>query len=420
MRGSVPVTQKSLAEYQAVVGEAQIERIQELAAPLRGARVLHLSVSAFGTGVAELLGSLVPLMNDVGLDAQWQVMRISEDFLPVSKALYSGLGGFFVQWTPEMEEVWLSYSLMNARHFNESYDFVVVHDPQPAPLLTHIVQADGKRPAGKWIWHCHLDVTEPLPDIWEALLPFANRYDAVAFTSQRYVREDIRAPYVTVIGPAIDPLSSKNVDISEVTVTSVLERYGLDARRPIICQVSRFDMWNDPLGVIDAYQIAKREVPELQLVLVASMVSEDPEGWSYYERCARRAGEDHDLYLLSALNNIGNTEINVFQRSSSVVVQKSIRRGFGLGIAEALWKGRPVVAGRVGGFPLQVTDGVTGYLVDSVGECAEKVVFLVRHPAIANRMGQAGKEQVRATLPITRCLRNYLELFNSIRKGVDG
>ncbi len=190
---------------------------------------------------------------------------------------------------------------------------------------------------------------------------------------------------------------------------------GVDARRPIICQVCRFDAWNDPLGVIDAYKLAKRGVPELQLVLVAAMLVEDSETVSYYERCARRAGEDADVHLLSMLNNIGNTEVNVFQRASRVVVQKSIRKGFGLGIAEALWKGRPVVAGRVGGFPLQVTDGVTGYLVDTVAECAEKIVFLIQHPAVADRMGRAGREQVRSTLPITRCLRNYLELFDSIR-----
>ena len=415
MFGSVPITAKSLDDYRTVVDDGQVEKIRSLADPLRGARVLHLSVSAFGTGVAELLTSLVPLMSDVGLDARWQLLRVTDEFQHVSKALYSGLGGSFVQWTPEMEDLWLSYSLMNARLFEGTYDFVVVHDPQPAPLLSHIVQVEGKRPNGKWVWDCHLDLGEAQPEIWEDLRHYVTVYDAVVFTSKMFVKDDVRGPHVTVIGPAIDPLSPKNVDLAESTIKTVLERYGVDARRPIICQVCRFDAWNDPLGVIDAYKLAKRGVPELQLVLVAAMLVEDSETVSYYERCARRAGEDADVHLLSMLNNIGNTEVNVFQRASRVVVQKSIRKGFGLGIAEALWKGRPVVAGRVGGFPLQVTDGVTGYLVDTVAECAEKIVFLIQHPAVADRMGRAGREQVRSTLPITRCLRNYLELFDSIR-----
>lgn len=417
MYGSVPTTPKSLDDYRQVVGDKVVEEIRMLSAPFKGARVLHLGVTAFGTGIAELLGSLVPLMDDVGMKTDWQVIRTTAEFADVSKAMYSALGGFFVPWSPEMENTWLAYSSLNARLFDEEYDFVVVHDPQPAAVLHEIVRLEGGKPAGGWIWHCHLDLTEAQAEVWDLLKRYVNEYDAAVFASEEWVKRDVDVPSLVVIPPSIDPLNSKNMDVSNATIQSVLQRYGLDSERPIMCQVSRFDQWNDPLGVIDAYKLAKQQIPELQLVLVASMVSDDPESWSYYERCVRRAGEDYDIHLLSQLNNIGNTETNVFQRAADVIVQKSIRKGFGLGIAEALWKGRPVVAGRVGGFPLQVIDGVTGYLVSSVAECGEKVVYLLRNPEIARRMGQTGRDFIREKRLITRFLRDYLQLFGSLQRG---
>jgi len=417
MYASVPTTPKSMEKYRPIVGDKVVDELKALAAPLQGARVLHLGVTAFGTGIAELLGSLAPLMDAVGLKTDWQVIRTGTEFADVSRAMYSALGGFFVPWSPEMENTWLSYSILNARLFDEQYDYVVVHDPQPAAILHEIVRLEGGRPAGKWIWHCHLDLTEAQMEVWDLLKPYVSEYDAAVFASKEWVKSDVDVPSIVVIPPAIDPMSSKNMEVSQATIQSVLEQHGLDPQRPIISQVSRFDQWNDPLGVIDAYRLAKQQVPELQLVLVASMITSDPESWSYYERCVRRAGEDYDIHLLSQLNDIGNTEINVFQRAADVVVQKSIRKGFGLGIAEALWKGRPVVAGRVGGFPLQVIDGITGYLVSSVAECSEKVVYLLRHPDVAHQMGQTGRDYIRENRLITRFLRDYLQLFGSLRYG---
>ncbi|MCL5962290.1 MAG: glycosyltransferase [Chloroflexi bacterium] len=415
MYGSVPTTPKSIEDYRSIVGEKVIDEIAALAAPLRGAKVLHLGVRAFGTGVAEILGSLVPLMEDVGLKAEWQIVRSTAEFESVSKAMYQALGGSFVPWSPDMENTWLSYGNLNARLFDEDFDFVVVHDPQAAAILHEIVRVEGGRPAGKWAWHCHLDLTEVQTELWDLLRPFIDEFDAVAFASQEWVKHDLAVTKLVVIPPAIDPLDSKNMEVSQATIDNVLEQYSLDVTRPIICQVSRFDQYSDPLGVIEAYRLAKERIPQLQLVLVASMISDDPQSWSYYERCARSAGLDYDIHLLSQLNNIGNTEINAFQRASNVVIQKSIRKGFGLGIAEALWKARPVVAGRVGGFPLQVKDGVTGYLVSTVEECSDRVVYLLQHPDVARKMGQNGREYIREKRLITRFLKDYLELFNSLR-----
>lgn len=280
-------------------------------------------------------------------------------------------------------------------------------------ILQRIDETRG-HPGGKWIWHCHLDTTEAQPAVWDLMHPFIAAYDTAIFSAKEYARDGFGQATIAIVPPAIDPLGPKNIGVSTATEESILQRYGIDPHRPLICQISRFDAWSDPLGVIDAFKIAKRQVPGLQLVLIASMITETPEAWSYYERCARRAGEDDDIHLLSMLNGVGNTEMNVFQRAANVVVQKSIRKGFGLGIAEALWKARPVVAGRVGGFPLQVMDGVNGFLVDSVEECAERIVFLLKHPRIATRMGQAGREHVRQHHLITRYLKDYLDVFRNL------
>ena len=414
MFGSVPTTPKSLDDYRPIVGDDAVEEIRTLAEPLHGARVLHLNISAFGTGLAELLGSLVPLMDNVGLSADWQVARSWEEFAQVSRAIYSALFGFFVEWTPQMEETWLAYNAMNARHFDQDYDFIVVHDPQPVALLKQITENREERPAGKWIWHCHLDTADAQPEVWDLLQDFIAAYDAEVYLAEEHAKRRGAPGRIAIIRPAIDPLGPKNVDVSPSMQAGVLRRYRIDPKRPIICQISRFDAWNDPLGVIDAYKIAKQQVPELQLILVASIISETQETWSYYERCARHAGEDEDIHLLSLLNGVGNTEMNVFQRAANVVIQKSVRKGFGMGIAEAFWKAKPVVAGRVGGFPIQVVDGVNGFLVDDAQECAERVVFLLKHKRIAARMGQAGKDLVQQQHLITRYLKDYIELFRGL------
>ncbi|MCL5962291.1 MAG: glycosyltransferase [Chloroflexi bacterium] len=415
MFGSVATTPKSLESYRQVIGDEKVREIQALAEPLRGAKVLHLNATAFGGGVAEILGTLVPLMNDVGLQADWQVIRGADEFFNVTKAMHNSLQGMYIPWTAKMYNIWSNYNAMNAQLFDQSYDFVVVHDPQPAGVLDFVRKNKPELGTGKWVWRCHIDLTDAQPEVWDFLRPYIEQYDGAIFTLRDYVKSDLKLEHVFAIPPAIDPLSPKNVDIPIETVGEVLTRYAVDLNRPMICQVSRFDPWKDPLGVIDVYRMLKKEVPDLQLVMVASMASDDPEGWSYYERTARRAGEDYDIHLLSNLNGVGNVEVNAFQRSSTVVLQKSIREGFGLVVSEALWKGRPVVAGKVGGIPLQIPNNRTGYLITTTEECAARTLELLQDPVKATEMGEAGREYVREHFLITRYLRDYLSLFNTVR-----
>ncbi len=410
MLGSVPTTPKSLEAYRPVIGDPATEEILRLADRLRGARVLHVNATAFGGGVAEILGTMVPLMNDIGLDADWQVIKGADEFFNVTKAMHNSLQGMYYDWTPAMRQIWLDYNKLNADLFDESYDYVVIHDPQPAAIPAFLEERTGSRP-GKWVWRCHIDITDAQVQVWDLLRPHVERYDAAIFTLPDYVKDDLQHPRIFCVPPAIDPLSPKNADLPDETVNAILERYGVDPKRPMVTQISRFDPWKDPLGVIDVYRAAKREVPDLQLVMVASMASDDPEGWDWYERTVRRAGEDFDIHILSNLNGVGNIEVNAFQRAARVVIQKSVREGFGLVVSEALWKGRPVVAGNVGGIPLQIVNGKTGFLVNTSEECVEKLLFLLHHREEADRMGATGVEYVRDNFLTTRYLRDYLNIF---------
>ena len=410
MLGSVPTTPKSLEAYRPIIGDERTDEILALAAPLRDARVLHVNATAFGGGVAEILGTLIPLMDDIGLDADWQVIKGADEFFHVTKSMHNSLQGMYYDWTPAMRDIWLNYNKLNADLFDEKYDYVIIHDPQPAAIPSFLEERLEKR-EGKWIWRCHIDLTNAQVQVWDFLRPHVERYDGAIFTLPDYVKDDLQGPVVFHIPPAIDPLSPKNVDLPSETVDEILRRYGVDPERPMITQISRFDPWKDPLGVIDVYRTLKHTFPELQLVMVASMASDDPEGWDWYERTVRRAGEDFDIHILSNLNGVGNIEVNAFQRAARVVIQKSVREGFGLVVSEALWKGRPVVAGNVGGIPLQIINGETGFLVNTPEECVDKLLFLLHHRKEADRMGATGVEFVRDHFLTTRYLRDYLAIF---------
>lgn len=251
-------------------------------------------------------------------------------------------------------------------------------------------------------------------DTWDFLHPYLEVYDGSVFTLESYIKPNLKSPRLFVVPPSIDPLTTKNTPLAPETVDAILSEYGVDPSQPMVVQVSRFDPWKDPLGVIDAYRIVKKDIPDLHLVMVASMANDDPEGWEYYERTVRHAGEDFDIHILSNLNGVGNVEVNAFQTAAKVVIQKSVREGFGLTVAEGLWKGRPVVGGNVGGIPLQIVDKKTGYLVNTVSECAERVLYLIQHPEEAERLGQAGREHVRENFLITRQLRDDLRIFRTL------
>ncbi|HBY56268.1 MAG TPA: glycosyl transferase family 1 [Candidatus Atribacteria bacterium] len=406
----VETERKSLKDYIEIIGKEEVEAIKKLAIPLKGKKVVHINATSFGGGVAEILSTLVPLMKDVGLEAEWQVIKGSDDFFNITKAIHNGLQGMDVPFTEKMKEIFLKNNRLNEKLFEGEYDFVVIHDPQPVAILKY-----RKKKVGKWIWRFHIDPTNAQEKVWQFIRPFIEKYDAAIFTLKEYVKDDLKMEKVAIIPPAIDPLSPKNLDLSQEEIKDIVAKYKVDVNRPIITQVSRFDPWKDPLGVIDMYRIVKKEIKDVQLVLIASMAHDDPEGWKYYEKTARHAGEDYDIHLLSNLNGVGNLEVNAFQRASDVIIQKSIREGFGLVITEALWKGKPVVAANVGGIPLQVDNRRTGYLVGDIAECAERVIYLLKNPEIANKMGISGKEYVRKNFLITRLLKDYLSLFNSLK-----
>lgn len=410
---SVPLTQKSLADYELFVEPGAIHNLRELAGEFAGARVLHVNATAYGGGVAELLYTLVPLMRDAGLVADWKVIQGSEEFFTVTKIMHNCLQGMDIPVTDQMKKIFEHHVVANAKLMVGEYDYVVVHDPQPValPYFLKNHRALGK----KWIWRCHLDLTKLSRDLWAYLLPFIQMYDGVVFTSPGYVEEHTaQLPPCTFITPTIDPLSPKNTPLDEQTIARTLRKYHIDPDRPLMTQVSRYDPWKDQLGVIDAYKLVKEQVPEVMLLLAASMATDDPESWHYYEKTARHAGEDSDVFLLSNLQGVGNMEINAFQRGSAVVAQKSLQEGFGLTVTEALWKEKAVIGGNVGGIVLQIDDGVNGFLVDSVESCAEKMIYLLKHENERRRMGGAGRDKVREKFLSTGNLETYLNLFKGI------
>jgi trehalose synthase len=407
----VALGQKSLTDYTHIVGKELTEKIRQLSEPLKGKRVLHVSATAFGGGVSEILYTLVPLMRDVGVDAHWHVIFGKEEFYNATKLLHNSLQGAEETLSDEQWELFDEINAMNAEGLQGEWDVVIVHDPQPIGLLRG-AKAKGKH----WIWRCHIDLSTPNPAPIARLLPMIEEYDASVWHLEDYVpngmgkhREEVR-----ICPPAIDPLSPKNMAFSPEDAAFVCRQFGIDVDRPLITQVSRFDPWKDPIGVIDAYREVTEQVPEAQLAMVGSMATDDPEGMEYFQKTFEYAGGDDDIKILSNLNNVGAIEVNAFQSQSDICLQKSIREGFGLTVTEALWKGRPTVAGNVGGIPLQIEDGVGGFLVDSPSQCAERCLEILRDPELGKTLGRQGKEHARKHFLTPRLLRDWLQLFDDL------
>jgi trehalose synthase len=406
----VHVGRKSLDDYATLVSRGLRQELRRLAEPLQGRRVVHVSATAFGGGVAEINYTLVPLMADVGLDVEWRIIHGTDEFFNVTKAMHNGLQGDPRSLTDSERAVFARYNAANAAELAaDDYDIVIIHDPQPVALVEHF-------PAhrAKWVWRGHIDFSTPNPDVLEVLLPSLRRYDAAVFHMREYAPDAPGLPDVYIWPPAIDPLAPKNMALSAEDASYIVDQFGIDVERPLLTQVSRFDPWKDPLGVIDAYRLVERELPAVQLALVGSMAHDDPEGWDYYSRTVNHAQGDPDVHILSNMNNVGSVEVNAFQVHSDVTLQKSIKEGFGLTVTEALWKARPVVAGRVGGIVAQITDGQTGWLVDSPEACAEACIAILRDPAAARQVALRGKEQVRRSFLTPRLLRDWLMLFNRL------
>jgi trehalose synthase len=405
----VALGQKSLADYTHIAGKPLIERIRELADALEGRRVLHVSATAFGGGVSEILYTIVPLMRDVGLDAHWHVIFGKEEFFNATKLLHNSLQGAEETLSDEQWEVFDEINEINAEGLQGEWDTIIVHDPQPIGLRRGAL--DRSR---SWIWRCHIDLSEPNPAPIARLLPLIEEYDATVWHMPSYVPAGMNGDGVRIVPPAIDPLSPKNMAFSPDDAAFVCNQFGIDVDRPLITQVSRFDPWKDPMGVIDAYREVTEQAPDAQLALVGSMATDDPEGWEFFQKTFEYAADDPDIKILNNLNNVGAIEVNAFQSQSDICLQKSIREGFGLTVTEALWKGRPTVAGNVGGIPLQIEDGESGYLVNSPEECARRCLEILGDPELGKRLGRAGKEHARKEFLSPRLLRDWVELLSEL------
>ncbi len=405
----VAVGRWSLDAYQGVVPDSNHDGLRDEARALQGARILHINATAYGGGVSELLRSSVPLLRDLGLTVDWEVIAGSPDFFRATKVLHNALQGSSQTLSDAERKAYLDCTRENAPQLDGSYDFVVVHDPQPAALLSVHGKGDSR-----WVWRCHIDTSEPNADAWRFLRPFLADYDAAVFTMPEFVPPDLPVARVRTIAPAIDPLSPKNLDIADHTAAQILDWIGIDLPGQLITQVSRFDPWKDPFGVIAAYQLVREEIPELQLALVGSMALDDPEGWEVYSQLTEHARNDPLIHIYTNLTGASNVEVNAFQRSSEVVVQKSIREGFGLVVSESLWKGTPVVAGRAGGIPMQMPEGVGGMLVDSVEECAAALLRLLNDDELAGQLGASGRAHVREHFLLPRLLMEELRLLSTL------
>ncbi|MGD0074750.1 MAG: glycosyltransferase [Candidatus Binataceae bacterium] len=394
---------KELDKYEPIVGEGVVRELRLLGEHLAGKRVLNVNSTRVGGGVAEILNRLVPLLNEVGLDVRWEVVHGTEDFFVLTKNLHNALHGKPYTFTAVDHETFSSTTRENLKQLDLDADVVFIHDPQPAGLI----RAREAGSARGWIWRCHIDVSAPAPGAWEFIAPMVERYDLSVFSAPQFAR-GLAIPQV-LIAPSIDPLSDKNREMSQSEIESILSRLGISSDKPIVTQVSRFDRLKDPLGVLAAWQSARRRV-DCQLILAGGGASDDPEGAQVLKEVREAAGDDRDVHILD-LPPTSNIEINAIQRASSVIIQKSLKEGFGLTVSEALWKGKPLIAGAVGGIPLQVTHRYSGILVHTVEGTAFWIKQLLSAPEFANRLGLNGREHVRNNFLLTRHMRDYMLAF---------
>lgn len=391
-----------LHDYIPIVGQDVIDQLHRLAARLTKRRFVHINSTRTGGGVAEILSRAVPLLNQLGLDTSWEVIIGDPEFFEITKAMHNGLQGDRVSFTPRMMEHYREINRENARRFTWEADFVLVHDPQPAALIE-----DLRDRAAKWVWRCHIDASRPQRHVWKFLREYVIRYDASVFSMSSFAQNLPHPQYL--IHPSIDPLSDKNRDLSPTEVQAVLDRLEIMRDRPIILQVSRFDSFKDPMGVIQAFKMVRRHTA-CQLLLVGGEATDDPEGPEIFARVQEAAAGDPDITIL-LLPPDSHYEVNALQRAADVIVQKSVREGFGLTVTEAMWKGNPVIGGAVGGIVLQIRDYHTGFLVHSPEGCAFRIRYLLHRPEMARRMGKLAKEFVRRHFLITRHIRDYLTLM---------
>jgi trehalose synthase len=397
----------TLAEYEKVVGHQRIDRLQRLAGKLKGKTLTHVNSTKEGGGVAEILNQAVPLLNELGVATDWQVIEGNPDFFKATKAFHNGLQGNDVVLTARMREAYQMVNEENAKRLRLDADVIFIHDPQPAALIQHFPRR------GKWLWRCHIDASRPNRAVWKFLRQYVARYDASVFSMPAFAQSLPHPQYI--VHPSIDPLSDKNRDLSEEEVKGVMEKLEIPRDKPLVLQVSRFDRFKDPLGVVKAFQMVRQSRP-CRLVLAGGGASDDPEGLEVLAEVKAAVGNDPDIHIL-LLPPDSHFEINALQRAANVVVQKSLKEGFGLTVTEALWKGKPVVGGATGGITLQVHNYHTGFQVHSPEGAAYRIRYLLSRPESALRMGKTAREFVRDHFLITRQVQDYMTLMLILLSG---
>lgn len=392
----------TLDHYRPIVGDEVIGQLERLAERLGRRRLVHVNSTRTGGGVAEMLQRNVPLLNQLGVETRWEVIEGDQTFFEVTKGIHNALQGLRMSLPPGGIEYYLHVNQQNARRFTWEADFVLVHDPQPAFIIEH-----ARRRARKWVWRCHIDISKPDRQVWTMLRKAVAQYDASVFSMPSF-SQNLPHPQF-LIYPSIDPLSEKNRELTQEEIQAVLDRLGIERDRPLILQVSRFDSFKDPLGVIQAFRMVRKHTP-CKLILVGGEATDDPEGPKVFARVMEEAHGEPDIQVLM-LPPDSHHEVNALQRASDIIVQKSVREGFGLTVTEAMWKGKPVIGGAAGGIVMQVRDYHTGFLVHSPEGCAFRIRYLLRRPELARRMGAVAKEFVRRHFLITRDVRDHLTLM---------
>lgn len=397
-----------LDDYAAIVGQSQLDTLRFLAKEVRGKTIKMINSTAVGGGVAEMLNQLVPLLSELEVPAHWDVITGGNDFFEITKAFHNALHGTPYELTQSAKGIFLMYNEQNRKRMQFGEDLVVIHDPQPAGLIL-------SRPETKasWVWRCHIDLSNPNPAVWEFLRPFVEQYDSAIFSSQSFARQLPIPQYLFY--PCIDPLSEKNKELPESQIQQICDDFGIDRSRPIVTQVSRFDRLKDPVGVVKAYKIAKKYV-DCQLVLAGGGAADDPEGAGVLQEVKEATGNDPDIIILD-LPPWCAMQINAIQRASTIIVQKSLKEGFGLTVTEALWKGKPTIAGAVGGIPNQIMHKLTGVLVHSVEGCAFQIRYLLTHPEFARTIGANGREHVKENYLMPTDVKRWLLLFRILERA---
>jgi len=395
-------------DYAAIVGQGQIDTLRFLAKELKGKTIKMVNSTAVGGGVAEMLNRLVPLLSELEVPTHWDVITGGNDFFEITKAFHNALQGASYDLTQSAKDIFLMYNEQNRARMKFDEEMVVIHDPQPAALI-----CSRKETRAHWVWRCHIDLSNPNPAVWEFLRPFVEQYDAAIFSSQSFARQLPIPQYLFY--PCIDPLSEKNKELPDAQIQRICDDFGIDRTRPIVTQVSRFDRLKDPVGVVQAYKLAKKYV-DCQLVLAGGGASDDPEGAIVLQEVKEAAGNDPDIIILD-LPPWCAVQINAIQRASTIIVQKSLKEGFGLTVTEALWKGKPTIAGSVGGIPNQIIHKLTGLLVHSVEGCAFQIRYLLTHPEFARGIGLNGHEHVKENFLMTTSVKRWLLLFRILEQA---